>query len=190
MSIYKAAKVYRFDFMYNGVRHTRSGYINKQAARSAQEILRKRLMMEHPKDNRMMKREMALLDDLSATSLDKYGVLKEKYSRFLENPYNSLPDLVDMFFSDFELDYSYTDLKKIANSRAKKIKIPAKMRTIILKRDAYKCVLCGASPPDVVLHVDHIVPFSRGGVTEPRNLRVLCDRCNHGKYNLPFGVTG
>ena len=56
------------------------------------------------------------------------------------------------------------------------------LRYDILKRDHGRCVLCGASPEDgVKLHVDHIIPVSKGGKTTPENLRTLCDRCNIGK---------
>ena len=58
------------------------------------------------------------------------------------------------------------------------------LRYTILKRDNFKCVLCGASPalaPGIQLHVDHILPFSKGGKTEIANLRTLCEACNLGK---------
>ena len=56
------------------------------------------------------------------------------------------------------------------------------MRYDILKRDGFRCVLCGASAKDgAKLHVDHIFPVSKGGKTEPDNLRTLCESCNRGK---------
>lgn len=58
------------------------------------------------------------------------------------------------------------------------------LRYTVLKRDNFKCVLCGASPAlkaGVQLHVDHIFPFSKGGKTEIGNLRTLCKDCNLGK---------
>ena len=58
----------------------------------------------------------------------------------------------------------------------------ASMRYDVMRRDNFRCVLCGASAEDgVQLHVDHIVPLAKGGKTEMSNLRVLCDRCNLGK---------
>ena len=59
-----------------------------------------------------------------------------------------------------------------------------RLRAIVLIRDNCLCRMCGASPakdPAVTLHVDHIVPWSKGGETEPGNLQTLCARCNIGK---------
>ena len=57
-----------------------------------------------------------------------------------------------------------------------------KLRYTILKRDGFRCRLCGRSADDgVKLHVDHIIPVSKGGETTPDNLRTLCDECNQGK---------
>lgn len=56
------------------------------------------------------------------------------------------------------------------------------LRYDILRRDNFRCQICGATAADgVQLHVDHIFPVSKGGKTEPSNLRTLCDRCNRGK---------
>lgn len=64
--------------------------------------------------------------------------------------------------------------------------VPLKMRLAILKRDDYKCVLCGRSPAThagVTLHLDHILPYANGGETAKDNLRTLCEDCNWGKGN-------
>lgn len=58
----------------------------------------------------------------------------------------------------------------------------ASLRYDILRRDNFRCQICGATAADgYKLHVDHIIPVSRGGKTEPANLRTLCERCNMGK---------
>jgi hypothetical protein len=62
--------------------------------------------------------------------------------------------------------------------------IPLKLRLSVLKRDNFRCVLCGRSPAKdigVDLHLDHIIPFSKGGKTEIDNLQTLCADCNLGK---------
>lgn len=64
----------------------------------------------------------------------------------------------------------------------RKILTPS-LRYDILKRDNFKCVICGRTPKrdGITLHVDHIIPVSKGGKTEPENLRTLCSICNLGK---------
>lgn len=62
-------------------------------------------------------------------------------------------------------------------------KMTQSLRYNIMSRDSFKCTLCGRNNAQdgVKLHVDHIIPISRGGKTEPSNLRTLCAECNHGK---------
>ena len=59
-----------------------------------------------------------------------------------------------------------------------------RLRATVLIRDNCLCRMCGASPakdPGVTLHVDHIVPWSKGGQTVLSNLQTLCATCNIGK---------
>ncbi len=59
-----------------------------------------------------------------------------------------------------------------------------RLRARVLIRDNCLCRMCGASPaknPAVTLHVDHVVPWSKGGQTVMENLQTLCERCNVGK---------
>jgi len=65
--------------------------------------------------------------------------------------------------------------------------INERMRFKVLKRDNFKCCACGASPakdPAVELHVDHIIPWSKGGETVIDNLQTLCSKCNLGKSDI------
>lgn len=62
-------------------------------------------------------------------------------------------------------------------------------RYAILKRDNYTCVYCGyvgiASGQEAGsdLHVDHVIPQSRGGSSDPDNLVCACVSCNTSKKN-------
>ncbi len=61
-----------------------------------------------------------------------------------------------------------------------------RLRFRIMKRDHFKCQKCGRSPatdPTVILHVDHMKPWSKGGKTSEDNLETLCSKCNFGKGN-------
>jgi hypothetical protein len=62
-----------------------------------------------------------------------------------------------------------------------------RLRFLVMRRDRFKCVLCGRSPasdPTIVLHIDHFVAWANGGMTEASNLRTLCSICNLGKSTL------
>lgn len=68
--------------------------------------------------------------------------------------------------------------------------INLRLRFKVMHRDNFKCCACGASPakdPSVVLHVDHIIPWAKGGETVMDNLQTLCSKCNLGKSDLDFG---
>ena len=61
-----------------------------------------------------------------------------------------------------------------------------RLRFKVMQRDNFKCVFCGRSPAkdlSIVLHVDHIIPYSKGGETIFENLQTLCSVCNIGKNN-------
>lgn len=62
-----------------------------------------------------------------------------------------------------------------------------RIRFKVLLRDRFTCCGCGKSPATstgTILHVDHIVPWSKGGETFLANLRTLCSKCNLGKSNV------
>lgn len=59
-----------------------------------------------------------------------------------------------------------------------------KLRHEIIARDKFTCKQCGNSTriePNLLLEVDHIVPVSKGGMTEESNLQTLCWKCNRSK---------
>lgn len=59
-----------------------------------------------------------------------------------------------------------------------------RLRFQVMQRDGFRCANCGRSPathPGLVLHLEHVIPFSKGGRTELGNLRTACTDCNLGK---------
>ncbi len=62
-------------------------------------------------------------------------------------------------------------------------KLSAGLRYSIMKRDDFRCRLCGRTAVTEVirLEVDHIIPVVAWGRTEERNLQTLCRECNRGK---------
>jgi hypothetical protein len=59
--------------------------------------------------------------------------------------------------------------------------ISKKTRFEVFKRDLFLCQYCGAHPPEVILHVDHIMPVAAGGTNDSDNLTTACEACNQGK---------
>lgn len=89
-------------------------------------------------------------------------------------------------------DASEVDTRITAEGKTQHIKvsysrnIPMSMRVRVLDRDNFRCVFCGRSPATdigIKLHIDHVVPFSKGGKTTIENLQTLCQECNLGKSN-------
>jgi len=76
--------------------------------------------------------------------------------------------------------------KQIVSANENRREIKLGLRYQILSRDHFKCKRCGDSPAtnsNCKLHVDHIIPFSKGGKTISENLQTLCEKCNIGKGN-------
>jgi 5-methylcytosine-specific restriction endonuclease McrA len=58
------------------------------------------------------------------------------------------------------------------------------LRFLVLKRDRFCCTACGRSPAThagLILEIDHILAWSKGGETIAENLQSLCFDCNRGK---------
>lgn len=58
--------------------------------------------------------------------------------------------------------------------------IPKEVVDTVWNRDGGRCVYCGSTEN---LHLDHIIPFSKGGDTSVENLQLLCQKCNLQKSN-------
>lgn len=73
---------------------------------------------------------------------------------------------------DGENKYNHSPITKVQRDR-------------IIARDKGKCVECGSGHK---IHIDHIVPVSKGGTSDDKNLRVLCKKCNLKKGNRTQAV--
>lgn len=79
-----------------------------------------------------------------------------------------------------------SDYKETTIKHKTKREISDRLRFKILMRDGFTCKSCGKSPMTelgVELHIDHIIPWSKGGETIPENLATKCKQCNLGKGN-------
>ena len=62
-----------------------------------------------------------------------------------------------------------------------KARIPLNLRRRIIERDGYYCVYCDEDLRDAEIHMDHVIPESKGGPTSYDNLQVTCRKCNLAK---------
>lgn len=123
--------------------------------------------------------------------------LTRKQTRYHQSNYVRTSYKVDQVVSAYHCSYEYLNYR---NEELKKIKYEStindyecnnqrklmtkELRRKIMVRDNYTCQSCGKYMPDEVgLHIDHIVPISKGGKTVMSNLQVLCSKCNGRKAN-------
>lgn len=133
--------------------------------------------------------------------LDDSGMFRFKlfrvHTRYRQVNYRKIPYQVRDIEQSFSLDLTYiryrynllkeidfeTTMSKYHAKNQRKLMTPA-LRKQIMVRDNYTCQKCGKYMPDEVgLHIDHIIPVSKGGKTVSSNLQVLCSRCNGQKSN-------
>ena len=62
-----------------------------------------------------------------------------------------------------------------------KERIPLHLRRRVIDRDGYHCVYCDEDLSNSEIHLDHVIPESRGGPTSYDNLQVTCRKCNLAK---------
>ncbi|MGA2121530.1 MAG: HNH endonuclease [Methanoregula sp.] len=93
--------------------------------------------------------------------------------------------LSDTFVRSKEEDFVVHEKNgKVRYSKENSRNVSLSLRYKVLNRDHFKCVFCGKNPSTdfgTKLHIDHIIPFSKGGKSTLENLQTLCDSCNLGK---------
>lgn len=127
--------------------------------------------------------DLTKADNQSAFSLGTYEKRFASWNKalvsfveYIENPNAAVPDRPDE--------------QATSAGRRTPRKINWRLRATVLVRDSCICKMCGASPakdPSVTLHVDHIMPWTKGGDTLVENLQTLCSVCNVGKSDELFG---
>lgn len=65
--------------------------------------------------------------------------------------------------------------------------VTKRTRFEVLRRDEHTCQYCGAKAPEVILHIDHVMPVALGGDDKPSNLLTACSTCNSGKASIAPG---
>ena len=126
-------------------------------------------------------------DEETTINVENSTFIEKKKSSDAPSLKNSNKKLV----SKFENKTLSTKIPKLSqvpkNTHQTKRSANDRLRFKIMRRDNFKCKYCGKSPaidPKIILHVDHIKPWSKGGETTFENLQTLCSACNIGKGNL------
>jgi len=121
----------------------------------------------------------------------KYNDMTKDISRFssgtYEKRFGGWRKALESFI-DYVNDNTITNIEEV-KSRPSRRKTPRniswRLRAKVLMKDGAICRLCGATPKSgAKLHVDHIIPWSKGGETVLENLQILCAKCNIGKSNI------
>jgi Homing endonuclease associated repeat/HNH endonuclease len=108
----------------------------------------------------------------------------DTYARRFRTWHGALLSFSDWANSEQRLEPNLNPTDKSQGRRTPR-NINWRLRAQILMRDGAICRLCGARPTDGIrLHVDHILPWSKGGETLIENLQILCEKCNVGKSDL------
>ena len=67
----------------------------------------------------------------------------------------------------------------VERKQSRRPAIPSAIKAAVFKRDGEVCVYCGQTAGP--FHLDHVVPWSRGGEHSVENLVVSCPSCNLSK---------
>lgn len=139
-----------------------------------------------------------LLDNIKVVWIAKgrqpvYRDMSEPPSKFTGSTYNArfgswrkgLEQFVEAFAEEQHEIANYENTIQNKGPSKRTNRDPSlSVRFMVLKRDNFSCVACGRSPatvPGLVLEIDHMLPWSKGGETVPKNLQTLCFDCNRGK---------
>lgn len=124
-------------------------------------------------DKRIFKKLKKYVPCMSMYYISPQGRSSNKYDLYL------FPEKIDELIEQVNNVY-----KRQMTTRYQRNALTKQMRESILARDNWTCQKCGNSvynEPNLLLEIDHIIPISMGGKTEPNNLQTLCWRCNREK---------
>ena len=108
--------------------------------------------------------------------VDGHGIIEKKLAK------RYFSDLIEPTVVIQSFSKGFLRQDKLPKHKANHV--PSKIvRMRVLKRDNYRCKICGRAPADYVdieLHVHHVIPWGKGGITEEDNLITLCNTCHAG----------
>lgn len=127
-----------------------------------------------------------------STYARRFGSWQKSLEAFVDYINNINEDSEEFITEEPQFIQINTSLKSDNTIKKVKVKrttrnINLRLRFMILQRDNFTCTKCGRSPAkdqNVILHVDHILPWNKEGETVVENLETLCKECNLGKSNV------
>lgn len=90
-------------------------------------------------------------------------------------------DLFDDILDAAEADADEAVAIVVAEARDSRRRFRGTVRAAIRTRDGGVCRYCGEVVEPGTEHIDHIIPWSRGGQTHPLNAALAHPRCNLAK---------
>jgi len=131
----------------------------------------------------------ARLGDLSA-------MLVPWYKKLILSVHSVLMPVIDQFSTSLapgerravvaargKIDFTHPGIRDPGRVREYTRSIPPSWKPLILEKYGHRCFLCCADLRCTEYHIDHWIPFSKGGTSEMSNLRPLCAPCNLKKGN-------
>jgi len=114
----------------------------------------------------------------------RFTQLIERLTQWYRKEIEPEDEEIELQDQESENKPSEEDIIRAKELAEQRIKVMPAIRWQVFQRDKWKCVSCGRSAAnDVILHVDHILPRSKGGKDELDNYQTLCHICNIGKSN-------
>lgn len=151
---------------------------NKYSSEQYKKYLVKLSLFKNSSSRRV--RKLSVNPDTKAVVVNYSYISPKGRNHYADDAIYGYDELIELIRIISEQQRKLNENKTFAE--IERSKMGAKLRYEVIKRDGGKCVVCGRSAADgVKLHVDHIIPVSKGGKTELDNLRTLCQDCNLGK---------
>lgn len=75
-------------------------------------------------------------------------------------------------------------VNEVTDTKVKRKSFKTTERTIIYNKNKGRCAICGRFVPFDEFTIDHIIPLSKGGTNELKNLQCTCKVCNLIKQDI------
>ena len=138
--------------------------------------------------NTMKTAKEAFIEKVQKAGLYNCALPVPKYYCCYRSPQGKSSLITEFRMNIENLEWLKASIEKInskkSSKRFQRTLMTPELREAIIRRDNWTCQKCGNSvfkEPNLLLEVDHIIPVSKGGKTEPNNLQTLCWKCNREK---------